>query len=135
MTVSNYDVPIYGPSKNVSQDDPEYTMNMYPEKVSDEVYTLKRRPGHTVIGQVGIAGGGRGQIVVGDRHFAIRGTLFCEFTGGVSVTRGVLSTNDGDCALIANLPPNGDGQILIVGPNSEEGYVYQVKTDSCPKFY
>ena len=129
MTVQNYDIPIYGPSKNVSQDDPEYTMNMYPEKVSDEVYTLKRRAGHVVTGQFGIAGGGRGQIVVGGRHFGIRGSFFCEFVNGASVTLGILASQDGNCGLIANLPPNGDGQILIVGPNSEEGYVYQIQSN------
>ncbi len=129
MTVSNYDVPIYGPSKNVSQDDPEYTGNMYPEKVSDGVYTLKRRAGHTVIGQFGIAGGGRGQIVVGDRHFGVRGSFFCEFVNGASVTIGPLISQDGDCALIANLPPDGDGQVLIVGPNEKEGYVYQIQSN------
>jgi hypothetical protein len=129
MTVQNFDVPIYGPSKNVSQDDPEYTMNMYPEKVSDEVYTLKRRAGHNVIGQFGVAGGGRGQIVVGGRHFGIRGSFFCEFVNGASVTLGILASQDGNCGLIANLPPGGNGQILIVGPGEKEGYVFQIQSN------
>lgn len=129
MTVSNYDVPIYGSSKNVSQDDPEYTMNMYPEKVSDDVYTLKRRAGHVVIGQFGFSGNGRGQIVVNGRHFGVRGQFFCEFVNGFSVTIGELISTNGDCALTANLPPDGDGQILIVGPGEKEGYVYQIQSN------
>lgn len=129
MTVQNYDIPIYGPSKNVSQDDPEYTMNMYPEKVSDDVYTLKKRAGHVVLGQIGFSGGGRGQIVVGGRHFGVRGQFFCEFVNGASVTIGPIVSTDGDCALIANLPPDGDGQVLIVGPNANEGYVYQIQSN------
>ncbi len=128
--MSVYDIPIYGPSKNVSQDDPEYTMNMYPEKVSDEVYTLKRRPGHIVTGQFGFAGGGRGQIVVGGRHFGIRGGAFCELVAGSSVTRGSLVSVEGDCGLVACLPPNGDGQILIDGSGEKEGYVFQLATNT-----
>lgn len=125
-----YDIPVWGPSKNVPQDNPEYTMNLYPEKVSDEVFTLKRRAGNTVIGSFGFAGGGRGQISVGGRHFGIRGFSFCEFVGGASVTHGTLSTNNGRCSLVACLPPNGDGQILIVGPNDKEGYVFELATNT-----
>ncbi len=128
--MSVYDLPIYGPSKNVAQDDPESTMNMYPEKVSDEVYTLKRRAGHTVTGQFGIAGEGRGQIVVGGRHFGIRGSFFCEEVAGESVTIGALTSQQGFCSLTACLPPDGDGQILIVGPNEKEGYVFQIQSNT-----
>ncbi len=128
--MSVYDIPVWGPSKNVPQDDPEYTMNLYPEKVSDEVYTLKRRAGHVVTGSLGFAGGGRGQISVNARHFGIRGSFFCEIVNGVSVTRGNLISSQGICALVACLPPNGDGQILIVGPEDNEGYVFQIATNT-----
>ena len=123
------DIPVYGSSKNVAQDDPELRMNLYPEKVSDEVYTLKSRAGHTVSGQFGFAGGGRGQIVLNGRHFGIRGFAFCEMVDGVSVTLGILETNIGDCQLVGCLPPNGDGQILIVGPNEKEGYAFQIQSN------
>jgi len=128
--VSVYDIPIWGPSKNVSQDDPEYTMNLYPEKVSDDVYTLKRRAGNVVESQFGFAGGGRGQVSVGGRHFGIRGFSFCEIVNGASVTRGSLTTNNGLCSLTACLPPNGEGQILIVGPGEKEGYVFEIATNT-----
>ena len=131
--MNTYDIPIFGPSKNVPQDNPEYTMNMYPEKVSDEVYTLKRRAGHVVIGQFGTAGEGRGQIVVNGRHFGVRGVFFCEFVAGLSTTRGVLSSSQGSCSLTACLPPNGEGQILIVGPNEKEGYVFEIATNTFTK--
>lgn len=64
-----FDIPVYGPSKNVPQDDAERTINLYPEKVSDDTYTLKARPGHVVVGQFGFAGNGRGQVSVGGEAF------------------------------------------------------------------
>lgn len=124
--MQTYDIPVWGPSKNVPQDNPEYTMNLYPEKVSDSVFTLKRRAGNVVTGSFGFSGGGRGQISVGGRHFGIRGNFFCEIVNGVSVTRGTLTSYQGNCSLVACLPPNGDGQILIVGPDSQEGYVFEI---------
>lgn len=128
--VSAYDIPVWGTSKNVPQDDARYAMNLYPEKVSDEAYTLKARAGHVVTGQFGFAGPGRGQISVAGRHFGIRGFSFCEIVNGASVTRGTLTTNDGACGLVACLPPDGDGQILIVGPNANEGYVFQIASNT-----
>lgn len=125
-----FDIPVWGPSKNVPQDDAQYTLNMYPEKTSEDVYTLKARAGHVVTSQVGFAGPGRGQISVGGRYFGIRGVAFCEVVNGVSVTRGTLATNSGICSLVACLPPNGDGQILIVGPNDNEGYVFELATNT-----
>lgn len=128
--MQTFDIPVWGPSKNVPQDDAEYTMNMYPEKVADGVFTLKRRAGNVVTGAFGFAGGGRGQISVAGRHFGIRGSAFCEFVVDISVTRGTLTSNQGDCALVACLPPNGEGQILIVGPNSNDGYVFEIATNT-----
>lgn len=125
-----FDIPVYGPSKNVPQDDAERTVNMYPEKVSDDTYTLKARPGHVVVGQFGFAGDGRGQVSVGGRLFGVRGYSFCEFVDGESVTRGTLVTNEGRCALTACLPPNGEGQILIVGPDNEEGYAFEIASNT-----
>ena len=128
--MSTIDIPIAGPSKNVAQDDPEATLNLYPEKVSDGIFTLKPAPGSTLFAPLSGLGAGRGEISVGGRLFGIRGSFFCEVVSGSSVIRGNLATLQGLCGLTACLPPNGDGQILIVGPNDGEGYVFEVATNT-----
>lgn len=129
------DLPIVGDSNDVAQDDPQFTLNWYPEKVSDEVHTLKPTPGTLAYAQ--FSGGGRGMIVVADRLFAVCGGTFQEWAGGVSVQRGVLQSSIGKVAIISAQPPGSEGfnpntenqsQILIV--DDAHGYVFKLSDNS-----
>jgi hypothetical protein len=132
--MSTFDIPIAGPSKNVPQDDPAYTFNLYPETVSEGIYTLKPAPGNVAsTALTGLAGGRSNGLSVGGRLFGIRGNFFCEVVAGASVIRGSLTSTQGLCGLTSCLPPNGDGQILIVGPNDGEGYVFELATNTFTK--
>lgn len=122
------DIPIIGDSNQVPQDDPESTVNMYAEQVSDQVYTLKPTPGTTLYGQFGIGGGGRGIIAVSGRLFGVRGFFFQELVDGVSINRGTLVTGSGQVSMISNISPNGDSQIMIV--DDTKGYVFKLATDT-----
>lgn len=122
------DIPIIGDSKNVPQDDPELTLNMYGEKVSEDVYTLKPTPGTELRFQFGVSGGGRGMVVVAGRTFGVRGGYFQEVVGDSPIIRGNLSSNSGKVGICYCLPPNGEFQILVV--DAEHGYVYQASDDS-----
>lgn len=122
------DIPIVGASNAVPQDDPQFTLNLYAEKVSDSVYTLKPTPGDVVNFALTGTGGGRNQITVADRYFAVRGGLFVEEISGVTTVWGELLTIHNKCALIACLPPNGEGQILIV--DADHGYVFELATNT-----
>ena len=122
------DVPIIGDSKNVPQDDPELTLNMYGEEVSKDVLTLKPTPGTVLHAQFSISGGGRGMVVVAGRLFGVRGSYFQEIVGSTVVTRGTLSSNMGKVGICFNLPPNGEFQIMVV--DEAHGYVYKASDDS-----
>ncbi len=101
------------------------------EKVADGIYTLKPSPGSVGSTPLSGLGGGRSNgLSVGGRLFGIRGPLFCEVVDGVSIVRGTLASTQGICAMTSCLPPNGDGQILIVGPNDNEGYVFELATNT-----
>jgi len=128
LSAQAVDIPIIGDSNQVPQDDPEYTLNMYAEKVSEEVYTLKPTPGSELYNQFTINGGGRGILVVAGRLFGVRGSFFQEIVDGTPVLRGTLDSSDGKVAMIFNLPPSGNGQILIV--DDSEGYVFTLLTDA-----
>lgn len=129
MSVEAFDVPIIGESSKVPQDDPSYTLNLYGELVSKDVYTLKPTPGSEVVAQFSISGGGRGLIVVGGRTFGVRGGFFQEMVDGPPLVRGSLTSNAGRVALVANIKPdNGQGQILIV--DEDAGYVFDLADDS-----
>lgn len=125
------DFPIIGDSKNASQDEPEYTMNMYAEKVSEEVMTLKPTPGTTLQYQFGVSGGGRSQpLSVNGRLFGVRGAFFQEMVNGSPVLRGELNSTDGKVAMISCVPPGTSGlhpQILIV--DDTKGYQFDLTTD------
>src|SRR6185295_7314851 len=125
-----FDLPIIGDSNAVPQDDPEFTLNLYAEKVSDQVYTLKPAPGSVTISQFSISGGGRGQIVCNGRQFGVRGGYFQEMIDGAPVIRGALASNTGKIGMIASSPTNGLFQILIVGLAESEGYVFELATDT-----
>lgn len=123
-----FDIPIIGDSKNVPQDDPEFTLNFYAEKVSDEVFTLKPTPGTAFDSQLIISGGGRGLVTVAGRLFGIRGGTFQERVAGAWIVRGtLLSTNHHRVAMIYNLKPDGTGQILIV--DDLHGYVFTLASN------
>jgi hypothetical protein len=122
------DIPIIGSSKNVPQDDPEYTLNMYGEIVDDEVYTLKPTPGSVFDSQLIVGGGGRGLLTVGERQFGIRGGYFQEKIAGAWIIRGTLSSNVGKVGMAYAKPPSGDSQILIVDDTT--GYVYKLADDT-----
>lgn len=125
MTASSVpakDYPIIGINAQLAQDTPEYTLNLYAEKESDEVMTLKPTPGARFTYQFTPSGGGRGMNATTGRLFGVRGVFFQEIVNGVAVTRGVLQTTTGIVSMISCLPPNGAGQILIV--DGVEGYVF-----------
>lgn len=122
------DVPVIGDSKNVPQDDPELTLNMYGEKVSEGVLTLKPTPGTEYRNQFSISGGGRGMVVVAGRLFGVRGGYFQEIVSGTPVVRGALSSNAGKVGICYNLPPNGEFQIMVV--DDDHGYVYEAATNA-----
>jgi hypothetical protein len=122
LAVNVFDVPIVGPSNNVPQDDPQYTLNLYAEQVSDEVYTLKPTPGTVLDSQLSISGGGRGLITVGGRQFGVRGGFFQEKVSGSWVVRGNLTSTQGKVGMAFNLPPDGNAQIIVVDETT--GYVY-----------
>ncbi|HEY8994271.1 MAG TPA: hypothetical protein VIM71_06405 [Lacunisphaera sp.] len=127
--MKSLDVPIIGDSKDAPQDDPEYTLNLYGEQVSDEVYTLKPTPGSELYGQFAVGGGGRGLVTVGGRLFGVRGAYFQEMIDGEPLVRGSLLTNSAaKVAMVYHLPPNGNGQILIV--DETNGYVFELATNT-----
>ncbi len=125
--MNKFDLPIVGPSNDVPQDDPQRTLNLYAEKVSDDVYTLKPTPGDEVWTTLDGTGTGRGQITVGGRYFAVRAGVFYEVVAGVSVSRGVLLSITGKVGITACLPPNGEGQIGIV--DEDTLYVFKLATN------
>lgn len=127
--MKSFDVPIIGDSKDVPQDDPEFTLNLYGEMVAEDVYTTKPTPGSELHGQFLVSGGGRGLIVVAGRLFGVRGSYFQEMIDGQPVIRGTLQSNTPNkVAMVFNLPPNGAGQILIVDDSA--GYVFAVATNT-----
>ena len=132
MSVSETDIPIVGPSNNLPQDDPELTVNLYAEKISDDALTLKATPGTVYNSKFGINGGGRGVIEVGGRIFGVRGAFFQEMINGVPSVIGTLTTLQNPVAMISNVRPNGihagTFQILIV--DDTNGYVYQSSDSS-----
>jgi hypothetical protein len=124
LSLQSIDIPIIGDSNGVPQDDPQYTLNFYAEKVSDEVLTLKPTPGTTLKYQLDYSGGNRGLISVAGRLFGVRGPFFQEIVSGVGILLGTLGSSAGKVAIIANSPPNGAAQILIVDDTS--GYVFDL---------
>lgn len=133
------DIPIIGSSKNVPQDNPGYTLNMYSEEVGDGVFTLKPTPGTELEYEVtGAAGGCRGQAQAQGRYFVVIGANFYErvgttfvttfinppATGGPYVGTASLNTTQGEVAMITNNPPGSVAQILIV--DDENGYVFEL---------
>jgi hypothetical protein len=127
--VKSFDIPIIGDSKDVPQDDPEYTLNLYGEQVAEDVYTLKPTPGSELYGQFAVGGAGRGLVTVGGRLFGVRGSYFQEMIGGEPLVRGGLLTNSGaKVAMVYNQPPNGAAQILIV--DELGGYVFELATNT-----
>lgn len=121
------DLPIYGPSNAFPQDDPQYTLNMYPEQVDKDIYTLKPTPGRYLDSQCIGNGGGRNSILVGSRFFAVRGSFFQEKVAGVWTNRGNLSSTSGYVGMIQNLATGGS-QILIV--DDSHGYTFELGTNA-----
>lgn len=129
MSVQPIDIPIIGPSDDITQDSPEFSLNMYAEKISEEVYTMKPTPGTDLYAQFSIGGGGRGLLPVNTRLFGVRGSSFQEIVSGAAVIRGSLSSNIGKVAMIFNLKPDdATGQILIV--DDTKGYVFNLQTNA-----
>ncbi len=126
MPTKTIDIPIVGPSNNVPQDDPQKTLNFYPEKTGDS-WTLKPTPGALLYASLSVNGGGRGSISLGGRLFGVRGGFFQEIVGGVAVVRGTLASTQNPVSIIGALPPDGSGQILIV--DDSHGYVYEFVGD------
>lgn len=127
--MNSFDIPIIGESNNVPQDDPEFTLNMYAEMVTKDIYTLKPTPGTELESQFAVSGGGRGMITVDGRLFGVRGGFFQEMVGTTPVIRGSLQSNVSEkVAMIFNAPPNGDSQILIV--DGSKGYVFELSTNT-----
>lgn len=126
--VEPFDVPVIGDSNQVPQDDPQWTMNFYGEKVSDKVLTLKPTPGTELLVTLTQNGGGRGQIVIGDRYFAVQGAFLVETVLGVTIVRGTLATLTGKVGMVFNNPPSGDAQILVV--DDLYGYVLEIATNT-----
>jgi hypothetical protein len=133
--VKSLDFPIVGDSNDVAQDDPQLTTNWYAEKVSEDVVTLKPTPGTVSYAQ--FVGGGRGQITVADRYFAVAGSQFQEWAGGVAVIRGILASSSGKVSIISAQPPGSEGfdpdtenqsQVLIV--DDAHGYVFKLSDNS-----
>lgn len=122
------DYRIIGINAQLAQDTPEYTLNMYAEKESDEVMTLKPTPGSYPSFQFTPNGGGRGINVDTGRVFGVRGAFFQELVNGAPVIRGTLLTVQNPVAIITCLPPNGEGQVLIV--DDSHGYVYKFSDNS-----
>lgn len=127
--MKSFDIPIIGDSADVPQDDPEFTLNYYGEKVAEDIYTLKPTPGTELDSQLSVSGAGRGLVSVAGRLFGVRGSYFQEKIAGVWTARGSLLSNAGTkVAMVYNLPPNGAGQILIV--DDENGYVFELATNT-----
>ncbi len=126
-TVPAKDYPIVGINASLAQDTPEYTLNMYAEKDGD-VLTLKPTPGSIPTYQFEPNGGGRGFNNNTGRIFGVRGAFFQELVDGVPVIRGTLLSLSNPVAIITCLPPNGEGQVLIVDDN--HGYVYKFSDNS-----
>jgi hypothetical protein len=125
--VSSTDIPIIGDSNQVPQDDPEYTLNMYAEKVTNDILTLKPTPGSVFNSQYSINGGGRGEIVVEGRRFGVRGSFFQEMVGTTGIVKGELLSDANKVAMISCVVPPTSGlhaQILIV--DDLHGYVYDL---------
>lgn len=122
--VPSYDIPIIGDSKDVPQDDPQFTLNFYAEEVKEDIFTLKPTPGTELDSQLRVNGGGRGIVSVAGRLFGVRGSFFQEKVSGNWVNRGTLATSQNKVSIIYNLPPNGEGQILIV--DDTNGYVFEL---------
>jgi hypothetical protein len=125
--VKSIDIPIIGDSADVAQDDPEFTLNLYGEQVSEDTYTLKPTPGTEAYGQFSVNGGGRGMIVADGRLFGVRGSFFQEMVNGVPTVLGTLASTAGKVGIISCVTPSGDNQILIV--DDSHGYVYELLTN------
>lgn len=123
-----FDIPIIGQSNKVPQDDPEFTLNLYAEKVSADVLTLKPTPGTVLDSQLAVSGGGRGIVTVSGRLFGVRGGYFQEKVSGTWLVRGALSSNTGKVGMAFCLPPNGEGQILVV--DDTKGYVFEIASNT-----
>lgn len=121
------DFPIIGASNKFPQDDPEYTLNMYPEKIADDVLTLKPTPGTVVDTQMGWNGGGRNFVVVNGSRFGVRGNFFQEEVDGEWVLRGTLRSSNGKVGMAYCSPPDTSGfdpQIIIV--DEDTAYHYNI---------
>lgn len=133
--IKPFDLPIIGDSNEVPQDDPQYTLNLYAEKVSEDVLTLKPTPGTETVYQFSISGGGRGLIACNGRLFGVRGGFFQEIVDGSPVVRGTLSSNSGKVGMIACVPPiEQDGppryKISILIVDASKGYVFELTDNS-----
>ncbi len=127
--VGSIDVPIIGDSNKVPQDDPSYTLNLYAEKVSNEVFTLKPRPGIELHAQFSIGGGGRGLIALAGRLFGVRGGFFQEIVSGSPVVRGALASTSGIVDMGGNIKPDdASGQIILV--DDTKGYVFDLSDNT-----
>lgn len=122
MNPAPIDVPIVGGSDRLPQDSPQWTRNFYAEK-DGAVFTLKPTPGAVLDFELDGTGGGRNEVSVDGRYFAVRGGFFIEETNSGSVTRGTLLSTIDKVGITFNLPPNGQFQILII--DAEHGYVYE----------
>lgn len=129
-TVPGKDYEIIGINAQLSQDTPEYTLNLYAEKDGDQL-TLKPAPGSVPEFQLTPNGGGRGLNNDTGRTFGVRGAFFQEIVNGVPVTKGTLLTVQNPVAIITCLPPNGEGQVLVV--DDIAGYVYKFVDNSFTK--
>lgn len=125
--IKTVDMPIVGAQSKRPQDDPQRTLNWYPEKTG-KTLTLKPRPGTTLKWRFAINGGGRNLLSLGGRLFGVRGAYLQEILpDGSSVVRGALMTTQGKVAMVGNLPPDGSGQLLIV--DDAHGYVLDIQTN------
>lgn len=121
------DYQIVGINAALPQDTPEYTLNMYAEK-DGKLLTLKPTPGSIPTYQFSPNGGGRGFNNNTGRIFGVRGAFFQELVDGAPVILGTLLSNVNPVAIITALPPNGEGQVLIV--DDSHGYVYKFVDNS-----
>lgn len=126
-SVASKDYPIIGINAKLAQDTPEATLNLYAEKDGD-VLTLKPTPGSSPTYQFTRNGGGRGVNNDTGRTFGVRGAFFQELVNGVPVVLGELLSLVNPVAIITCLPPDGEGQVLVV--DDDNGYVYKFSDNS-----
>lgn len=129
MSVQSIDIPIIGDSDDAPQDSPQFTLNMYAEKMADDVYTLKPTPGTDLDSQLAINGAGRDLHAAAGRLFGVRGGFFQEKVSGAWVVRGTLLSNSTPVTMIdATKPDLTVSQILIV--DDAHGYVFDLLTNT-----